>query len=294
MNSINLEIITTNTINKDSESCALVEQPARIPMRLLNFKSPRKQQTMSMGYQPTSFDVCCGRGKQHWTHSGNVNFRKFIQNNIHLYQEAQTKPAKTALVVTLVEHVRSNGGHFLKLEEDSSSADFGCWVDIGDFLARDKVSHSLRDQINHQARRKCKLARKQQRQSNFEQRLLEAQEMVSVERLRKVSFMAIQCDSVPQYVDIPASLRCSEESCDSSSDFSIIQALIPVLESSTPTTLAHSVTHYDYPHEHESSLKSIHDAQEETECYSLGSYDYLGFGAFVPTDGNQTAVVFDV
>jgi hypothetical protein len=59
-----------------------------IPTQFMNVDSllPQKQQAMPLGYKPTATDVCCGRGKQHWQHAGNVNFRKFIKNNVHLYQ----------------------------------------------------------------------------------------------------------------------------------------------------------------------------------------------------------------
>jgi hypothetical protein len=77
-------------------------------------------------------------------------------------------------VVSLVAEVRSLGGHFLKFEDaaygtnDDKSGHGGCWVDIGDTLAREKVSHSLRDQINHQSRRKAKIVQRQQ-QVKFQQ-----------------------------------------------------------------------------------------------------------------------------
>jgi hypothetical protein len=50
-----------------------------------------------------------------------------------------------------VDSIRRIGGHFLNQEKD------GRWYDIGDALARDKVGHSLRDQVtalNRQEARK--------------------------------------------------------------------------------------------------------------------------------------------
>jgi hypothetical protein len=198
------------------------------------------------------------------------------------FRQAETKPAKTALVVALVEHVRANGGHFLRLEEDASSENCGCWVDIGDFLARDKVSHSLRDQINHQARRKSKLARKQQQQSNHEQQLLKAQEKAARERFQKPSILEIQYDSLPQYVDIPAALQSSE--ANSSSDISIVQAL-STLAPPEPTMLSPSVTNYDYRHAYESLWRPIDEEQADCEWQY---YDCDGYY------GNQPVVVFEM
>jgi hypothetical protein len=278
--------IFPNTNNNSSD-----EPTERIiPTVLLNFHGPQKEKTMALGYKPTSFDVCCGRGKQHWKHSGNVNFRKFIKNNIHLYLSAETKPAKTNVVVSLVEHVRENGGHFLKLEEDTSSDNFGCWVDIGDFLARDKVSHSLRDQINHQARRKCKVARNQQQQSNHEQQLLKAQEKASLERMQKPSILELQYDNLPQYVAFPAPLPCSEVHSPPLPDTGVMQAL--------PTP--HELSNYDSRHGQESFWRPVDEEQADRECQRHESlwkcYDYDAyFGACAPTDGaNLPVQVFEM
>jgi hypothetical protein len=108
-------------------------------------------------------------------------FDRFLQHQRHsshfvvsfqYYRKALSKTAKTAVVVSLLAEVRSLGGHFLKFEDQAygindgkpeyAGSAGGCWVDIGDMLAREKVSHSLRDQINHQARQKAKLVQKQQ------------------------------------------------------------------------------------------------------------------------------------
>lgn len=93
------------------------------------------------GYTPRSVDVCCGRGKKNWKHQGNSSFRKLIHSNVTSYMEAASKHDKTRLVKTIVQMVRSNGGRFLKQSND------GYWYDIGDSQAREKVGHSLRDQV---------------------------------------------------------------------------------------------------------------------------------------------------
>jgi hypothetical protein len=95
--------------------------------------------------------VCCGRGKRNWNHPGNIQFRILIQSNVQRYIAAPTKSDKTAVVVSLVDGIRAKGGYFLK--QSSSS---GKWFDIGDHQARDKVGHSLSDQVTSQARQKNK------------------------------------------------------------------------------------------------------------------------------------------
>lgn len=103
---------------------------------------------LPLGYEPRSQDICCGRGKRNWTHSGNVWFRNLIQANVDRYMQAPSKTDKTAVVISVVEQVRGEGAFFVKQDEDS-----GRWYDIGDTQAREKVGHSLRDQVTAQKRK---------------------------------------------------------------------------------------------------------------------------------------------
>jgi hypothetical protein len=120
-----------------------------IPTQLMNLTAVlprstltnRKQQSLPHNYVPTDVDVCCGRGKRNWNHVGNISFRKLIQDNVERYVDAPTKNEKTAVVISLVDEIRANGGHFLKQNVA------GSWFDIGDHQAREKVGHSLRDQV---------------------------------------------------------------------------------------------------------------------------------------------------
>ncbi|KAL7571517.1 hypothetical protein ACA910_020936 [Epithemia clementina (nom. ined.)] len=116
----------------------------------------RKRRSLPPGYKPGEFDVCCGRGKRHWNHMGNVRFRRFIQSSVERYMDAPSKNDKTAVVVSIVDDIRNMGGCFLK--EDLR----GSWYDIGDHQAREKVGHSLRDQVST-------VHRQQQKQAAFQQ-----------------------------------------------------------------------------------------------------------------------------
>jgi hypothetical protein len=133
----------------------------KIPTRLINLVHPLSLRTTTLGnqrqkrkslpsYMPTVLDVCCGRGKSNWNHPGNIKFRNLIQSSVERYISAPTKFGKTAVVISLVDGIRAQGGYFLK--QNSS----GNWFDIGDQQARDKVGHSIRDQVNSQARQKNK------------------------------------------------------------------------------------------------------------------------------------------
>ncbi len=103
---------------------------------------------LPVGYEPRSRDVCCGRGKRNWNHEGNVWFRNLIQANVDRYVQAPSKTDKTAVVISVVEQVRQEGAFFVKQDDDS-----GRWYDIGDIQAREKVGHSLRDQVTAQKKK---------------------------------------------------------------------------------------------------------------------------------------------
>jgi hypothetical protein len=92
-------------------------------------------------YTPGELDICCGRGKRNWNHSGNVAFRNLIHTSVDRYLAAPTKTAKSAVVLQVVDTIRESGAYFLKQNET------GVWYDIGDAHAREKVGHSLRDQV---------------------------------------------------------------------------------------------------------------------------------------------------
>jgi hypothetical protein len=122
-----------------------------VPTRLNNIQTPTrlappKATALPVGYIPSSLDICCGRGKKNWNYEGNVTFRNIVQANVSRYIDAPTKSDKTSVVVGIVDDIRSLGGRFLK-EDDS-----GNWYDIGDAQAREKVGHSLRDQVSSQGR----------------------------------------------------------------------------------------------------------------------------------------------
>ena len=92
-------------------------------------------------FEPGPNDVCSGRGKRNWNHAGNIDFRNLIQASVEGYMSAPNKNEKTAIVCTIVDNMRREGSQFLQQNQE------GLWYDIGDAKARDKVGHSLRDQV---------------------------------------------------------------------------------------------------------------------------------------------------
>lgn len=120
-----------------------------IPTKL-NQLEQEKPFFLPISYQPTKVDVLCGRGKSNWNHEGNLMFRNFIKEQVCNYESTQLKGEKTPLIADIVNRIRSMGGKFVKQDEASN------WYDIGDILAREKVGHSLRDQVVAFSRQKGK------------------------------------------------------------------------------------------------------------------------------------------
>jgi hypothetical protein len=132
--------LVDSSINGPSDTVTTTTPPMNEKQMMLRLAFA-KPNFLPMGYVPTALDVCCGRGKKNWRHQGNIAFRKIIRIRVDSYISAPTKQDKSSIVVAVVDDLRLLGGKFIKQD------DTGRWYDIGDSQARDKVGHSLRDQV---------------------------------------------------------------------------------------------------------------------------------------------------
>mmetsp|Transcript_177 Transcript_177/g.432 ORF Transcript_177/g.432 Transcript_177/m.432 type:complete len:189 (+) Transcript_177:50-616(+) len=136
--------------------------------------TPNRKQALPKDFSPSETDIVCGRGKQCYNHVGNKRFRVVIAKNLDRYLAAKTKIDKGIVVDSIVEKIRETGS-FVKQDPKTK-----LWHEIGDQLAREKVSHALRDTLSAQqeaARREAKAPSKQ----SFEQKqssLLELQRSI--------------------------------------------------------------------------------------------------------------------
>lgn len=87
-------------------------------------------------------DVLSGRGGATNSHSGNKAFRRLVKAHQDEYLKAKKKD-KPAVAARVVEHVRKQGGHFLR--QHSSDGRHIYWVDIGDERAKEKTCQALRE-----------------------------------------------------------------------------------------------------------------------------------------------------
>jgi hypothetical protein len=108
-------------------------------------------------FEVTPYTVMCGRGKMCFESVGNRRFRILVQCHLTRYSVAETKGEKTRIVSDIVDMVRQAGGAFVKGKE-------GCWYEVGDVVAREKVGALFRDFLftRYRSSSKCKVARRQQ------------------------------------------------------------------------------------------------------------------------------------
>jgi hypothetical protein len=95
------------------------------------------------GYQPGPHDVLCGRGRKCYFHVGNEHFRATVHSMLPSYSSATSKIEKGNILSLIVQAIRERAvvGGFLKKDEN------GLWYEVGDFLAREKVSQAFRDAL---------------------------------------------------------------------------------------------------------------------------------------------------
>jgi hypothetical protein len=90
-------------------------------------------------FTPGSFDVVCARGKQAWNHPGNKFLRALVDKGKDQYGSAKNKLQRSIVVSEIVNAVRAEGNGFVKVYEQKQ------WNEIGDVLAREKISQLLRN-----------------------------------------------------------------------------------------------------------------------------------------------------
>lgn len=89
-----------------------------------------------------------GRGKVCYKHSGNAHLVKIVKSVINVYAtQKATKKSKTELIKSIVSQVRESSpdGGFVKFDVKG-----GKWYEVGDNVAREKVSQTFRDALTDQ------------------------------------------------------------------------------------------------------------------------------------------------
>lgn len=90
----------------------------------------------------TSFDILCGRDKQTYNHIANRRFRFVTAVNVERYKNLTTRRDKSMMVQSVYSQIIKAGGRFLvKRPHDQY------YIPVSEVVAREKISHSLRDKF---------------------------------------------------------------------------------------------------------------------------------------------------
>lgn len=117
-------------------------------------------------FTPGEKDVLVGRGKVCYRHSGNQRLAKLVNSVLETYSDPQvSKKGKTELIKSIANKIRESSpqGGFVKFDDAA-----GCWYEVGDKLAREKVSQMFRDSLtdNYKSSTTSKTLRRRQQRIN--------------------------------------------------------------------------------------------------------------------------------
>ncbi|CAB9514988.1 Nitrilase family, member 2 [Seminavis robusta] len=103
----------------------------------------REMTILPKDFEPSDTDVVIGRGKRARTHGGNQRLRGLIEFMIPEYSAAgSNKDEKSYIIKEIVTQIRKSSpdGGFVKFDKSKNR-----WYEVGDFLAREKISQTFRD-----------------------------------------------------------------------------------------------------------------------------------------------------
>ena len=118
-------------------SCTTPENSKPLPLHL---------PTVTAFIAPHRFDVLFGKGKFLREYTGNVRANGLVAMYRPKYEQAD-KHEKTDIAKHIVNIIHESHGRFLKFEESE-----GCWMEVENGMAREKISHIFRNQRDRKRR----------------------------------------------------------------------------------------------------------------------------------------------
>jgi len=97
---------------------------------------------------PNHSDILSGRGMDIMKHPGNTVLRSIVVSKLDEYMDLKSHTEKTELTLDVVHLLKNNyGARFLTQETTETNGKLGCWVEISNVEARQKVRIAFRDKI---------------------------------------------------------------------------------------------------------------------------------------------------
>jgi len=98
-------------------------------------------------FAPGKNDVIIGRGKKCHGHVGNKRLKHIVLSHLDEYSRMSLQKEKSHILRSIINQIRNNRhprfGGFVKQDQKTKR-----WFDVGDNLAREKISKSFRDALN--------------------------------------------------------------------------------------------------------------------------------------------------
>jgi len=96
-------------------------------------------------FSPEKTDVVIGRGRKSHTGFGNERLHRVVASKLDEYSAATTKTEKSKILSVVVYLIRNEKPAGLFVKQDPVA---GLWFDVGDLMAREKVSQAFRDALH--------------------------------------------------------------------------------------------------------------------------------------------------
>jgi hypothetical protein len=96
-------------------------------------------------YQPSNFDIICGRGPTCFKHPGNLAFRRVIEKYLVQYGATKNKFEKTAIVIEVTREALRSDGILRKVVRWCRIRKL--WFELPGVIFRQKVGQTMRDAL---------------------------------------------------------------------------------------------------------------------------------------------------
>lgn len=130
--------------------------------------------------------------------TGNQRLRLIVDTFVERYANSTSRQDKSDILSTIVNTVRGSSPHGGFVKEDTTT---GRWFEVGDFLAREKVSQAFRDALSHSYRSSKKFKhekrRKRDKAAKLAKQMAEGKSEASAKPPKKQSGAARKAPSSP-------------------------------------------------------------------------------------------------
>lgn len=129
-----------------SDSSLLTTYLQNLPAVLSSFSANSTDKVLPIDFEPSEYDILCGRGKGRYNRSGNRTFRAFVAKYVNEYESCVTKIDKSRLLEKIVDEVKKqhHGSNTESIRFVKYDGKVKRWYEVCNDSAREKVGHTMR------------------------------------------------------------------------------------------------------------------------------------------------------